>query len=61
MQAEPYAIFNQRLAGWLMFHGFVLVGMDRAKNNTGKNVFFFNYSDDLFKAIQKYKLTYMKK
>ena len=38
-------IFSQKLAGYLMLRGFVLVGMEQGKNLSGKNVFYFNDSD----------------
>lgn len=48
-------IFSQKLAGYLMMHSFVLVSMRPNKNNTGKNVFFFNDTPDLQMAIEEYK------
>lgn len=36
-------------------HSFVLVGMQPSKNKTGKNVFFFNDTEDLQNAISEYK------
>ena len=48
-------IFNQRLCGYLMMKGFVLVAMSENHQCAGKNVFFFNDSDDLQKSIQEYK------
>ena len=44
-------IFNQRLCGYLMMKGFVLVAMSENKHCAGKNVFFFNDSDELQKSI----------
>ena len=48
-------IFNQKLCGFLMQKGFVLVGMAENKHHVGKNVFFFNESDELHKAIKEFK------
>ena len=48
-------IFNQRLCGFLQMKGFVLVGMAENKHCAGKNVFFFNESDELHKAIKEFK------
>lgn len=48
-------IFNQRLCGFLQMKGFVLVGMAENKHCVGKNVFFFNESDELYKAIKEFK------
>lgn len=47
-------IYNQRLAGILMAKGFVLVGMDKNADNSGRNVFFFNDTAELANAILKY-------
>jgi hypothetical protein len=49
-------IFNQRLCGYLQMNGFVLVGMAENKHCAGKNVFFFNESDALHKAIKEYNI-----
>lgn len=46
-------IYNQRLAGKLMVQGFVLQGMDRNYNNSGRNVFYFKDSKELIKAIRE--------
>lgn len=48
-------IFNQKLCGFLMQKGFVLVDMAENKHYAGKNVFFFNESDELHRAIKEYK------
>ena len=48
-------IFSQKLAGYLMLKGFVLVGMEQGKNLSGKNVFYFNDSDELKSAMEEYK------
>ena len=48
-------IFNQRLCGYLMMKGFVLVAMSENHHCAGKNVFFFNDSDEVQKCIQEYK------
>lgn len=48
-------IFSQRLAGYLMTKGFVLVDMRPNENGNGKNVFYFNESPDLEIAIVDYK------
>ena len=48
-------IFNQRLCGYLMMKGFVLVAMSENKHCPNKNVFFFNDSDDLQKSIGEFK------
>lgn len=48
-------IFSMRLAGRLMAEGFVLVGMEESRRHKGKNVFFFNDSEELQSYIKKYK------
>lgn len=48
-------IFSQRLAGYLMYNGFVLGSMRPDLNGSGKNVFFFMKSDELFDKINEYK------
>ena len=48
-------IFNQRLCGYLQMKGFVLVGMAENKHCAGKNVFFFNDTDELRKAMKELK------
>ena len=53
--SKMITIFSQKLAGYLMMHSFVLVSMRPTKNNTGKNVFFFNDTPDLQMAIEEYK------
>lgn len=55
MDKKMKTIFSQRLAGHLMIKGFVLVGMEQGRNNSGKNVFYFNDSDELRTAMDEYK------
>ena len=55
MTSRNYTVFSQRVAGYLMMRGFVLVGMDvKTKEKDGKNVFFFKDSADLQSAIKEY-------
>ena len=54
-ESKMITIFSQKLAGFLMMHSFVLVGMRENNNNSGKNVFFFNDSPELQMAIEEYK------
>ena len=49
-----YTVFSQRLAGYLMQNGFVLLGVDKSDRNDGRNVFFFRKSDSLMEAIERY-------
>lgn len=50
-----YTVFSQRLAGFLMQKGFVLVGIDRSDRNDGRNVFFFKQTQELMEAIDEYR------
>ena len=43
-----------------MTKGFVLVGMEQGRNNSGKNVFYFNDSDELKLAMEEYKASNQK-
>ena len=47
-------IFSQRLAGYLMFRGFVLLKMCDDLKDRRKHVFIFNESDELRQAIDDY-------
>ena len=48
-------IFSMKLAGLLMQKGFILVEMKPNTNGSGKNVFYFNDSPSLERAIAEYK------
>ena len=55
-------IFHNSLAGYLMFKGFVLQGMEKS-NNSGKrnlNIYYFNDSEQLQNRINEYKELQMK-
>ena len=52
--ATTVTIFSQKLAGYLMYSGFVLVDMRPDKNGSGKNVFFFKNSESLRNIVDKY-------
>lgn len=53
--SKTFTVFSQYLAGKLMCRGFVLVGIEPKKNDpTGKNVYFFNDSQELQDAISEY-------
>ena len=48
-------IFQQKVAGFLMLHGFVLKKIEKSnKENSIRNVFIFNDSDELKKWINEY-------
>ena len=48
-------IFSQRLAGYLMYQGFVLGGSRPDNEGSGRNLFFFKNSDEIQKAIKEYR------
>ena len=52
---RTFTIFSQRLAGFLMQNGFILEGLGINNSNIEKRVFFFKDSEELQKAIIKYK------
>lgn len=47
-------IYSQKLAAYLMLRGFVLLNMEKNKDNSGRNVFFFNNSNQLEDATNEY-------
>lgn len=52
---KKYVVFNQRVCGWLMMHGFVLKVIEKSnKDNSNRNVFIFNDTEDLRNCISKY-------
>lgn len=55
MDNKPQIIFNQRLCGFLMQKGFVLMDMRPDTNGSGRNVFFFKNTKELHEAIAEYK------
>lgn len=53
---KEYIIFNMRLAGKLMEMGFVLKKMQKTtRDDSNRNVFYFNESDDLIKVVKEFK------
>ena len=50
-------IYSQKMAAKLMLMGFVLQGMEKNQNKTGKNVFYFKDSDQLKKAMNEISKT----
>ena len=48
-------IFSQRLAGYLMYSGFVLGGTRPDENGSGRNLFFFKNSKELQQTINNYR------
>ena len=55
MDKKIVTIFSQRLAGYLMYNGFVVGGMRPDDDGSGRNVFFFKNSDNIQKMIKKYR------
>ncbi len=49
-------IFSQRLAGYLMHEGFVLLDMIEDKAGSGRNIFVFNETESLCNAMADYKM-----
>lgn len=47
-------IYSQKMAGFLMQKGFVLQGMDKNKDKTNKNIFYFNDSIELKEAMTEF-------
>lgn len=53
---KDYIVFSMNLAGHLMQKGFVLKRMEKSnKENSNKNIFFFNESPELLSAISDFK------
>lgn len=53
---KEYIVFSMKLAGYLMQKGFVLKRMDKTtRDNSDRNIFFFNESEDLLSVIEEYK------
>jgi len=50
-----YNCFSQKLAGFLLTNGFSLIGLKSDLKKTGRNIYLFQDSDLLRKAVVKYK------
>lgn len=48
-------IHNQRLAGYLMYRGFVLQGLEKSNIDSRKNIFLFKDSDEIRLAVSDFK------
>ena len=53
-QKEFYNCYSQRLAGYLMLNGFVLMGIAPNEKYVNRNVFYFGKSAELDSAVQDY-------
>lgn len=47
-------VYSQKLAATLMLKGFVLQGMEKNKDKSGKNIFYFKDSEELRNAVSEY-------
>ena len=54
IKTKTITIFSMKLVVYLIFKGFILVGMDRHKTDSSKFVYFFRNTDNLKKAINNY-------
>lgn len=51
---KSYIVYSQKMAGYLMQRGFVLIDMQPDLKNTRRNVFFFNNTPQLKLAVDEY-------
>lgn len=56
---EAITIYTQKLAGYLMLRGFVLIRSEPRNDKSGRNVFFFNKTPELIQAIRDYRNKYL--
>jgi hypothetical protein len=54
MDNTSIAIYNMRMAGYLMQKGFVLMSMAENRKYEGKNMFIFMNSPQIKEAMQEY-------
>lgn len=54
-EKQKYVVFSQKVAGFLLLHGFVLQAIEVTRQvNSKRNVFIFNDSDQIRKTIAEY-------
>lgn len=53
-EKKNITIYTQKLAGYLMLRGFVLIATEPGKNKSGRNVFFFKNTPELRQAVKDY-------
>lgn len=53
------AVYSQKMAGWLMFHGYPLISMRQSEENSKYNIFFFYNNEKTEQGILEY-LEHMK-
>lgn len=54
-ETPTLTIYSQKLAGYLMQRGFVLIDMQEDIKPTGRNVFLFKNTPQLQSAMDEYK------
>lgn len=54
MNNNTIVILSQRMAGWLMGNGFVLLGIKKDMKNPNKHIFIFNDTELLRNTMAKY-------
>ncbi|WP_313184784.1 DUF5659 domain-containing protein [Lacrimispora sp.] len=54
MEKKSFIVYSQKMSGYLMQKGFVLVDMQPDLKKSGRNVFFFKDSPQLKSAIDEY-------
>jgi len=52
---KVYNCFSQKLAGYLLTNGFSLIGIKSDLKMTGRNIYLFQDSELLHRAIKNYK------
>ena len=53
-----YTVYSQRMAGFLMLNGQVLVSMNENRKAPGKNVYHFKYSEEIERLMKDWKRDY---
>ena len=48
-------IFGQKLTGYLLLRGFVLISMKPNNDGSGRNLFFFKDTPEIRKAMSEFK------
>ena len=53
-EKKKFIVYSQKLTGYLMQKGFVLIDMRTDLKKSGRNIFFFNDTPQLKSAIDEY-------
>lgn len=48
------AVYSQKMAGWLMLHGYPLISMRQSEENSKYNIFFFYNNSKTESGINEY-------